>query len=455
MAKGTQQPKGRGAGPRPARARVAALRVLQPIQAFVATESASGIVLLVATVAAVVWANSPWDGSYNNLWHSKVVLETGIVAIREDLGHFINDGLMAIFFFVIGLEIKRELVHGELASPRRAALPVAAALGGMAVPALIFTAWNAGGDGSSGWGIPMATDVAFALGALALVGRAAPFGLKVMLLALAVVDDLGAIAVIVLFYTESLSIGALAWAALFTAILAGFATFRVGHPLPWVVVAIALWVAVLESGVHATVAGVIVAVLVPARATRTVEQADAEVEALLDAARAARSSGDRERDEATLDRLGALASSAEAPLDRVEHAVHPWVSFVIIPIFALANAGVVIDRASVEAAANSAVTAGVAFGLVVGKPVGIFAFAWLAVRLGWAVLPTGVNFAQIAAMGLIAGIGFTVSLFITGLAYDDAGLVAEAKLGILAASVLAAVGGSLWLRAIAKPAAPA
>ncbi|MFN0096330.1 MAG: Na+/H+ antiporter NhaA [Dehalococcoidia bacterium] len=442
----SQSSKKAAAGP--PRGQAAARRVLRPAQVFVQTETAGGLVLLAATAVALLWANSPWDGAYADLWHATVTFEVGRIAVHEDLGHFVNDGLMAIFFFVIGLEIKRELVHGELASPRRAALPVAAALGGMVVPAGIYAAFNAGGDGSAGWGIPMATDVAFALGALALAGRSAPFGLKIMLLALAVVDDLGAIMVIVVFYTDSVAWDAVGWALLFTGALAALGFFRMGHPVVWVALAVALWVAVLESGVHATLAGVIVAALVPARADRSVAEADREVQRLLAEARAARREGDFEGDEAALDRLGQVASSAESPLDRLEHAVHPWVSFLIVPLFALANAGVVIDRESIEAATGSAVTAGVAFGLVFGKPAGIFLFAWVAVRLGWASLPRGVGFAHVGAMGVLAGIGFTVSLFITELAFEGEGLVSEAKIGILGASLVAAVAGSLAVRAV-------
>lgn len=420
-------------------------RLVRPAQAFVHTEVSGGIVLLAATVVAIAWANSPWDDAYHDLWHAHLSLDFNLFRIDETLGHFVNDGLMAIFFFVVGLEIKRELVEGELASPRRAALPAAAALGGMVVPALIYFAWNAGGEGQHGWGIPMATDIAFALGALALLGSRVPFGLKVFLLALAIVDDLGAIAVIAIFYTDDLSLEALAWAAAALALILAVRRAGVRSVDVYFVLGALLWVAVLKSGIHATIAGVILAALTPARPYSARAAFDEHAQDLLDRFRAAQAADDHEREQYLLKEMEWLARGAESPLDRLERVLHPWVSYLIVPIFALANAGLIIDSDALRAAAESPVTMGIIMGLVLGKVTGITAFAWIAVRLGWAALPAGVRWLDMVGAGLLAGIGFTVSLFITGLAFDEASLVAEAKMGILGASVAAGALGILAL----------
>ncbi len=420
-------------------------RLVRPAQAFVHTEVSGGIVLLAATVVAIAWANSPWDDAYHDLWHAHLSLDFNLFRIDETLGHFVNDGLMAIFFFVVGLEIKRELVEGELASPRRAALPAAAALGGMVVPALIYLAWNAGDKGQHGWGIPMATDIAFALGALALLGSRVPFGLKVFLLALAIVDDLGAIAVIAIFYTDDLSLEALAWAAAALALILAVRRAGVRSVDIYVVLGALLWVAVFKSGIHATIAGVILAALTPARPYSARAAFDEHAQDLLDRFRAAQAAGDHEREQYLLKEIEWLARGAESPLDRLERVLHPWVSYLIVPIFALANAGLIIDGDALRAAAESPVTMGIIMGLVLGKVTGITAFAWIAVRVGWAALPAGVRWLDMVGAGLLAGIGFTVSLFITGLAFDEASLVAEAKMGILGASVAAGVLGMLAL----------
>ncbi|MBE7520543.1 MAG: Na+/H+ antiporter NhaA [Thermoflexaceae bacterium] len=421
-------------------------RLVRPAQAFVGIEASGGLVLLAATAIAIAWANSPWDGDYHDLWHARLALDFNLFRIDETLGHLVNDGLMAIFFFVVGLEIKRELVEGELASPRRAALPVAAALGGMIVPALIYLAWNAGSDGQHGWGIPMATDIAFALGALALLGSRVPFGLKVFLLALAIADDLGAIAVIAIFYTNDLSPEALAWAGAALALILAVRRAGVRSTDVYVVLGALLWVAVLKSGIHATIAGVVLAALTPARPDSERAAFDDRAHDLLDRFRAARAAGDHESEQLLLKELEWLARGAESPLDRLERVLHPWVSYLVVPVFALANAGLVIDRDALRAAAESPVTMGIIMGLVLGKVTGITAFAWIAVRLGWAALPAGVNWRGMVGAGLLGGIGFTVSLFITGLAFDNATLVAEAKMGILAASVIA---GALGMAALA------
>ncbi|MEO6042731.1 MAG: Na+/H+ antiporter NhaA [Tepidiformaceae bacterium] len=433
-------------GPLLAGRRFVASVFVGPAQAFVRTEASGGIVLLAATVVALAWANSPWDESYFELWHARLSLDLALFRIDEDLGHLVNDGLMAIFFFVVGLEIKRELLHGELASPRKAALPVAAALGGMIVPALFYSVFNAGGDGARGWGIPMATDIAFALGALALLGRRVPFSLKVFVLALAIVDDLGAIGVIAVFYTDSIAWEPAAWAVALLAVIvvanrAGLRSVDV-----YVALGIVFWVAVLKSGVHATLAGVVLAALTPARPYYDGDSFETNAQGLL---ASLTNRGAREEDESakqdTLLQLERLSRESTAPLDRLEHLLHPWVSYLVVPLFALANAGIPISGSAVRDAASSGVTLGVITGLVLGKPLGILAMAWLACRLGWAELPENVSMAHILGAGLLAGIGFTVSLFITGLAFEDAKLIADAKLGILAASLLAGICGYVYL----------
>lgn len=423
-------------------------RILRPAQAFLHTEAAGGIVLLVAALIAIVWANSPWDQQYLDLWHTELAFDFHLFAIEEDLGHLVNDGLMAIFFFVVGLEIKRELVHGELASPRRAILPVAAALGGMIMPALIYTGWNWGGDGAHGWGIPMATDIAFAVGVLSLVGSRVPFSLKVFLLALAIADDLGAIFVIAVFYTESISMEAMAWAVALIGVVVGMRYAGVRSTYFYIFVGALFWVAVLKSGIHATVAGVVLAMLTPAKPQYERRSFEALASSLLERYRDARELGDEEMEEALLERMEELARDSESPLDRLEHALHPWVRYGIVPIFALANAGVVVTSDTLSDAVSSPVTLGIVTGLFFGKLIGITSFAWLSVRLGWAALPAAVRWRDVAGVALLGGIGFTVSLFITGLSFDaeHVNLTNEAKMGILAASALAGLVGFLILR---------
>ena len=384
----------------------AARRLVRPLQEFLATETAGGALLLAAAAAAIAWANAPFGDTYFDFWAARLNIDLGAVAIDEALVSWVNDALMAVFFFVVGLEIKRELTRGELAERRKAALPAIAAVGGMLAPALIFLAINLGGDGERGWGIPMATDIAFAVGVLTLAGARVPLSLKVFLLALAIVDDLGAIAVIALFYTDDLALMWLAAAVALFAMTYVLARLGVRHIFIFAAIGLVAWLAVYESGIHATIAGVMMGLLIP--------------------------SGD---------------SGGEASvLTRLEHVLHPWTSFVIVPIFALANAGIVLDGGIVRDAAASPVSLGVALGLMLGKPIGIVLFAFAAVKLGVASLPDGVRWPQVAAVGMVAGIGFTVSLFIAPLAFSDTGLVDEAKLGVLAGSMLIGIAGLVALR---------
>ena len=363
---------------------------------FVHVEVLSGIVLLGATVVALVWANLDPSG-YEDLWQTELPRHL-------DLRHAVNDGLMVFFFFVVGLEIKRELVVGDLRDRRSAMLPVAAAIGGMVVPAAIFLALNAGGDGADGWAIPMATDIAFALAVLAIVGSKAPRELKVFLLALAIVDDIGAIVVIALFYAEDISLTWLLGAGATVLAVVAMRRAKVTQPLWYLAPAVVLWFSTYESGVHATIAGVVLGLLTPT----------GEV-------------------------------SGRQVLAELEDRIHPWSSFVVVPLFALANAGVVLRADTLDAAATGAVAWGVGLGLVLGKPLGILGGSALAVRLGVARLPASLRLKHLSGVALIAGIGFTVSLFVADLAFEGV-LLGEAKVAILAGSLVAALGGSLLVR---------
>ncbi|MGE0601438.1 MAG: Na+/H+ antiporter NhaA [Dehalococcoidia bacterium] len=420
-------------------------RFYGPAARFSQIEASGGIVLLVAAAVALLWANSPWDDQYFDLWHAHIGVDLNVLTINETVGHAVNDGLMAIFFFVVGLEIKRELVHGELASVRKATLPAAAALGGMIVPALIYVAFNAGGDGAKGWGIPMATDIAFAVGVLALLGRRAPFSLKVFLLALAIVDDLGAIVVIAVFYTDSISIEALLWAAGLAAVILAMGRMGVRSVDVYVVFGILFWLAVFESGIHATIAGVLLAMMTPSRPYLREGSFSTNADLLLTEYRIAHHQGDHDRAERLLSEFESLARDMESPLDRLEHTLHPWVAFLIVPIFALANSGVALSSDLIHDAATGTVSAGVFFGLVVGKPLGIMLACFIAVKLKIAELPSNTGYQHMVGIGLLGGVGFTVSLFITGLAFDSPTLIDEGKIGILAASFTAGLLGFIYL----------
>jgi NhaA family Na+:H+ antiporter len=426
-------------------------RVVRAAQAFVQIEASSGIVLLLAAVAALVWANSPWDEAYFDLWHTTLSLDLQVVLLEDDLQHWVNDGLMTLFFFVVGLEIKRELVHGELSTPRRALLPAAAALGGMIVPALIYTAFNAGGSGSDGWGVPMATDIAFALGVLSLLSRRIPFSVKVFLLALAIADDIGAILVIAVFYTAEIDIEALVAALAVFGTIVAMNRGGVRNVDVYVIAGIALWLAVYESGVHATLAGVALGLLTPARPFYQPEAFASSADDLVSRYRDALARASADEQQGTLGQLEDLSQGTEAPLERLERKLHPWVSYGIVPLFALANAGVAISSDLAQAAVESPVAQGIAVALVLGKPAGIVLFTWLSVRLRLGELPAGAGWRHVLGVGLLGGIGFTVSLLITGLAFEaQPQLIDEAKLGVLSASVVAGVAGFLFLWTVGR-----
>ena len=423
-----------------------------PAQHYLHTESIGGIVLLVATIVALSWENSPWNSNYHHILETHLTLDVALFVVDLTVEEWINDGLMALFFFVIGLEIKREVMFGQLSTLRSAALPAVAAIGGMVVPAAIYLSVNLDGDGMRGWGIPMATDIAFALGVLALLGRRIPMALRVFMLGLAVVDDLGAIAVIAIAYTESIDLGQLGIAVSLVVVMIVANRFGLRQPAFTAGIAFLIWVAVLKSGVHATVAGVLIACLTPAKPMFSREEFAEELDALMAEYQTALAAGEgqRERAEAILGEIEEISKATEAPLERLERLIHPWASYVILPLFALANAGIGFSVDSVQQAASSSVTVGVFGGLVIGKLVGITLFPWVASRLGIVELPRGVSWLQVAGVGLVGGIGFTVAIFVTGLAFDDHATIVNAKMGILVASLVAGIAGYGLLRLAAR-----
>jgi len=419
-----------------------------PIQSFIHTEEVGAIFLLIASAAALGWVNSPWSESYFNFWHIEVSFDIHFIAVTEDLRHLVNDGLMAIFFFLVGLEIKRELLHGELSTVRKAVLPAVAAVGGMVVPALVYLLVNGLDENAVGWGIPMATDIAFALGVLALLAGRIPVELRVFLLALAVVDDLGAIAVIALFYTDSihwleLGLGIGIFALIAVCVRVGIRSLGF-----YAILCVLMWLLILESGIHATLVGVFVAAIVPSQPDMKSKDYTAAVENLLHDYRLAKEKHDENRARAIVEQIEKLSSGAEGPLERLSSIVHPWVSFAVLPIFALANAGIVFTSDTLVEALASPVTMGIAAALLLGKPIGILGTTWLAVRLGICELPAQVTWHQILGVGLLAGIGFTVAIFIGGIAFDAPALIDQAKMGIFGASLLAGAVGYLLLRTV-------
>jgi NhaA family Na+:H+ antiporter len=417
--------------------------ILRPLQAFLRTEEASGILLLAAAVAALGWANSPWRASYDAIWRTKLTIGLGTWSLAEDLRHWVNDALMALFFLVVGLEIKRELTTGELRQPRAAALPAIAALGGMVVPALLYLATNRSGEPARGWGIPMATDIAFALGVLALVGRGLPAALKSFLLALAIVDDIGAILVIAVFYSGSIAVLPLLAAGALLALVLVLQRLQVRWTAVYVLLGVGVWLATLQSGVHATIAGVALGLATPAVPFQRPRAVSLEAHRIADG-----TVDDPEPPDADAHHwlhLAGLSREAVSPLARLEHLLHPWTSWVVIPVFALANAGVPISSSTLGEALGSRVALGVVVGLVVGKGVGVTVFTWLATRTGITRLPEGVGWGHLVGMAALAGIGFTVSLFVTSLAFRTPAVQEAAKLGILAASLLAGLLGALLL----------
>ncbi len=377
-----------------------AIPVIDPVADFLKTEEGGGFALFAGSIVALAWVNLFGIGGYESFWSTELTIGIGDFSISEDFEHWVNDGLMTLFFFLISLEIKREIVHGDLREPRKAALPILAAVGGVVFPIAIFLALTAGTSGTSGWGIPMATDAAFAIAALALLGDRVGVGAKLFLVTIAVVDDVLAIAVIAIVYTSDLSLPWLAGAIGLLGVVAAMRRLGVAAIWPYALVGVLVWIAALESGVHATIAGVALAFMTPAKPV-----------------------GGRQ------------------VIEELEERIHPWTSFLVLPVFALANAGVVIGGDALGVGDGAQVAAAVAVGLVFGKLIGISAASWLAVRLRIGTLPEGVGFRSVVGIAALAGIGFTVSLFIAALAYDDPLLVDSAKLGILGGSIVSAAIG--------------
>ncbi len=427
------------------------VRILGPMQEFIQQSQASGIILLIVTVLALVIANSPLATWYNTLLETHIGLSTGSLILEESVLHWINDGLMALFFFVVGLEIKREVLVGELANLRVATLPILAALGGVLVPAGIYIWLNRGSDAAQGWGVPMATDIAFALGCLALLGNRVPLGLKVFLTAVAIVDDLMAVLVIAIFYASGLQ---LAWLGVGLGILLLLAlvnVFGIRNPLVYASLGVLVWLAFLYSGVHATIAGVLVAMTIPARRQIDAPTFLARAYGILRQFEESKHEGTPghtvEVQQSTVIELEEVCEQVQAPLQKMEHALYGWVAFAIMPIFAFANAGVVISTTS-WGNESLPVLLGIVLGLTIGKPIGILGAAWLAVRTGIATLPQGVTWRHMLGSGVLAGMGFTMSLFIASLAFGDPDILASAKLAILIASLIAGITGFILLRRV-------
>ena len=403
------------------------------LQHFLHTEVGSSALLLAATIVALVWANSPLDEAYTDLWGTELTVAAGDIGITEDLRHWVNDGLMVFFFFVVGLEIRRELAMGELTDRRAAAVPALAAVAGMVVPALVFLALNPTGPEARGWGVVMATDIAFVLGVLALVGRAAPPEVRAFLLTLAIIDDIGAITVIAVFYSSSIDLVALGIAVVLVACIALLRHLRAWRGPAYFVAGLALWAAMHESGVHPTIAGVVLGLMTQVHPPRR-----EDVERASTAARSFRQAPTPQTARSAMLEVGGAVS----PNERLAEAMHPWTSYVVIPLFALANAGVVLSSDALSNAAGSTLVLGIVAGLVLGKLLGIALTSAAAVRLGLGHLPGGMRPRHLPGAGALAGVGFTVSLFVVDLAFTDEALRDEAKVGVLVASVLAAILGA-------------
>ena len=425
-------------------------RVLTPFEEFIHRQTTSGLLLMMTAILALVLANSPLAYLYQQIQHLNLGFNIGSWSLENSLHHWVNDGLMALFFFVVGLELKREILVGELANPRQAALPIVAAIGGMVVPALIYFSINPGGDAARGWGIPMATDIAFALGAIALLASRVPKALITFLVALAIVDDLGAVIVIAVFYTETISIGALTAVAIVFGMLIMLNVAGIRKITPYFILSVFLWYAMYKSGVHATLAGVLGAFSVPARPKYNPDRFSEHVRELIERFDGSHVTG---QSIMTNDKLRAIVQTlengihqVEAPLQRLEHAWHLPVAYLVIPIFALFNAGIPLQLSAIGQTLLHPVTLGVSLGLIAGKVIGIAGTCWIALKLNIGQLPAGTRFTQIIGVSLLGGIGFTMSIFIAELGFiHQPELLLMAKTGILFASLAAGVSGFIWL----------
>jgi Na+:H+ antiporter, NhaA family len=430
-------------------------RILTPFERFVKHQATAGLLLMLTALVALVLANTWLGESYRHLLHVPVGFSLGEFGIQKSIHHWINDGLMTLFFFVVGLELKREMLVGELANIRMAALPVIAALGGMIVPALVYFSINSQGDAARGWGIPMATDIAFALGVIALLAGRVPKALITFLVALAIVDDLGAIVIIALFYTEQLVWPALILSGLITGFMVLMNLFGVRRPTPYFIFGVFLWMALMKSGVHATLAGVISAFTIPALPRFDQQSFSDRMKELLERFDKSVVSGEsilkNQQMVSTVQALRKGLNGVEAPLQRLEHLMHKPVALLILPIFALFNAGVQIDFGNMLKSLSQPIVLGVSLGLIVGKFVGVAGFSWLALKAGIVSLPSGVTMKHICGAAILASIGFTMSIFIAELAFSNQPeLIVQAKVGILFASLLAGLVGYRWLYSLGR-----
>ncbi len=430
-------------------------KILTPFEEFIHRQTTSSMLLMGTAVLALLLANGPLSSAYAHFMHTSISLNVGSWSLEMSLQHWINDGLMAMFFFVVGLELKREILVGELADLRNAALPIGAAIGGMVVPALIYFMINPEGDAARGWGIPMATDIAFAIGALALLASRVPKALITFLVALAIVDDLGAVVVIAVFYTETIALIPLAVAAGLLTLLIALNLTGIRRVLPYFIVSVVFWYAVKLSGVHATLAGVLGALCIPAMPKYNPERFSEQVKRLMLRFDASQQSGQsimvNDQLRAVVRSLENGVNSVQAPLQRLEHAWHMPVAYIVIPVFALANAGIPLELASIGETLSHPTFIGVSLGLILGKFIGITGVSWLMLKLDIAVLPKDTRFTQIGGVSLLAGIGFTMSIFVAQLGFGERqDLLLISKTAILFASFIAGVAGVLWLYLVSK-----
>ncbi|HIP46442.1 MAG TPA: Na+/H+ antiporter NhaA [Campylobacterales bacterium] len=429
-------------------------KVSMPFEHFLHAQTTTGMVLMFMTVLALILANTPFAETYAHFFHTKVDLTVGSWELSHTIHHWINDGLMAIFFFIIGLEIKREILVGELSNIKVAILPILAAIGGMIIPALIYFGFNVGGEGAGGWGIPMATDIAFAISALVLLGKRVSTALVTFLVALAIVDDLGAVLVIAIFYTEQIQFLPLGLAGLSFLIMIALNRVGIHMILPYFIVGMFMWFFMLESGVHATIAGVIAALAIPSKPKHSPQNFTSRTKKLLDEYDSYPVCEDHhlhEKQKAILLSIKDSIDAVDSPAARLEHDLHLPVALVVIPLFALANAGIAIDFSSIGETIVTPVSMGIMAGLILGKVLGIFGVSWIAIKMGIAKLPEGSTMNQLFGVAFLGGIGFTMSIFVADLAFvgNDA-LIFQAKVGILAASLFAGLFGYMWLRFVAK-----
>ena len=429
-------------------------KISTPFEHFLHAQTTTGIILIFMTILALILANTPLNDTYYHFFHTKIDLNVGSWQLSHTIHHWINDGLMAIFFFMIGLEIKREILVGELSNIKVAILPILAAIGGMVFPALIYIGINSGGLGESGWGIPMATDIAFAISALVLLGKRVPTALVTFLVALAIVDDLGAVLVIAIFYTEQIHMLPLILAGVSFLILLSFNRFGIHMILPYFIIGLFMWFFMLESGVHATIAGVIAAMTIPSKPKNTPLSFTEDTRSLLnqyDNYPVCEDHMVHEKQKTILTNIKDNINEVGSPSARLEHDLHLPVALIIIPLFALANAGISIDFSSIGTTVMQPVSIGIIAGLILGKVIGIFGISWIAIKLKIAKLPQGSSVSQIFGVAFLGGIGFTMSIFVADLAFiNSPELIFQAKIGVLIASLSAGLFGYMWLRYISK-----